>query len=108
MWLMLQQDTPSDYVIGTGEMHTVREFVETAFAMVGLDWRDHVETDPRYFRPAEVEALQADCTKAREELRWFHKTGFHDLVKIMVQAELDTLQKNTLPPRHRAALQGSD
>jgi GDPmannose 4,6-dehydratase len=108
MWLMLQQDTPDDYVIGTGEMHTVREFLEVAFAKVGLDWHDHVETDPRYYRPAEVEALQADCTKAHEKLGWSHKTGFRELVEIMVQAELDALQRSALTPLQRAAIQAGN
>lgn len=91
MWLMLQRDEPSDYVIGTGEMHTVREFLETAFAEVGLDWHKYVETDPRYFRPAEVDALQADATRAREILGWTPRVTFPELVRIMVQAELEDL-----------------
>src|SRR5581483_4899521 len=70
MWLMLQQDRPDDYVIGTGEAHSVREFVAAAFACVNRDWRDHVQIDPRYFRPAEVDYLLADVTKARDELGW--------------------------------------
>jgi GDP-mannose 4,6-dehydratase len=69
MWLMLQQETPDDYVVGTGEAHTVREFVELAFAHAGLDWRDHVELDPRYLRPAEVDYLRADPSKARKGAR---------------------------------------
>ncbi len=91
MWLMLQQDEPEDFVIGTGEMHTVREFLELSFAHLGLDWRDHVETDPRYLRPAEVEALQADPSKARTRLNWRHRVTFAELVKLMVDAELDQL-----------------
>ena len=66
MWLMLQQDEPDDYVIGTGESHSVREFVEAAFAYAGLDWQGYVEIDPRYFRPTEVDFLRAEPTKARE------------------------------------------
>jgi GDPmannose 4,6-dehydratase len=89
MWLMLQQDEPRDYVIGTGEMHSVREFVEVAFAHAGLDWREFVETDPRYLRPAEVVALQADATLARKELGWTHRVGFEELVKLMVDAEME-------------------
>jgi GDPmannose 4,6-dehydratase len=92
MWRMLQQDDPRDYVIGTGETHTVLEFVQSAFAHAGLDWRDQVEIDPRYFRPAEVEALQADPAKARRELGWTHKTGFEDLVRLMVDAELEDIR----------------
>ena len=87
MWLMLQQDKPDDYVIGTGETHSVREFVELAFEHVGLDWREYVEIDPRYYRPADVDALLADPSKARRELGWTHKTGFCELVHLMVDAE---------------------
>jgi len=72
-------------------MHTVREFLEAAFAHAGLDWREHMETDPRYLRPAEVDALQADASLARRELGWSHRVGFHELVGIMVDAEIDDL-----------------
>ncbi|HLK62882.1 MAG TPA: GDP-mannose 4,6-dehydratase [Bryobacteraceae bacterium] len=88
MWLMLQQDEPDDYVIGTGEAHSVREFVEKAFAHVGLDWRDYVAIDPRYERPAEVDYLLADCTKARRQLGWEPKVNFEQLVRLMVDADL--------------------
>jgi GDPmannose 4,6-dehydratase len=88
MWLMLQQPKPDDYVIATGEMHSVREFAETAFALVGLHWRDHVEVDPRYFRPAEVEELCGDPSKAAQVLGWQPKTGFKELVQIMLTADL--------------------
>jgi GDPmannose 4,6-dehydratase len=89
MWLMLQQDTPDDYVIGTGEAHSVREFVETAFARVNLDWRDYVEIDPRYFRPAEVDFLLADATKARRVLGWEPEVTFQELVRLMVDADME-------------------
>jgi len=92
MWLMLQQDSPGDYVIGTGEAHTVREFVELAFAQVDLDWREHVEIDPRYYRPAEVDYLLADCSKARAVLGWEPSVTFRDLVRIMVEADLNSPQ----------------
>ncbi|MCE5310927.1 MAG: GDP-mannose 4,6-dehydratase [Acidobacteriales bacterium] len=95
MWMMLQQSEPDDYAIGTGEMHTVREFLELAFAEVGLDWHDHVETDQRYFRPAEVHALQADASKARRKLGWTHRVDLPELVKIMVGAELDDLARRS-------------
>jgi len=96
MWRMLQQDEPRDYVIGTGEMHTVQEFVEVAFGHVNLDWKEFVELDPRYLRPAEVEALQADASLARTELGWRHRVGFEELVRIMVDAELaDLAQKSS-------------
>jgi GDPmannose 4,6-dehydratase len=91
MWLMLQQDEPEDFVIGTGETHTVREFLDLSFAHLGLDWRDHVENDARYLRPAEVEALQADPSKARARLNWRHRVTFPELVKLMVNAEMDQL-----------------
>ncbi|MBN8731900.1 MAG: GDP-mannose 4,6-dehydratase [Acidobacteria bacterium] len=96
MWRMLQQDTPDDYVIGTGEMHSVREFLDLAFAHVGLDAGNHVEIDPRYLRPAEVDALQADPSKAYSRLGWRHQTSFADLVRIMVDAELDALKRRRL------------
>jgi GDPmannose 4,6-dehydratase len=92
MWLMLQQDEPDDYVIGTGESHSVREFLELAFARAGLDWREFVEIDPRYYRPTEVEYLLADSTKARTRLHWHHRVGFRDLVHIMVDAEMEALK----------------
>ncbi|MEV0806080.1 GDP-mannose 4,6-dehydratase [Micromonospora sp. NPDC050200] len=92
MWLAMQQDEPDDYVIATGEGHTVREFVEAAFAHVGLDWRDFVVTDPAYFRPAEVDALIGDYTKARKSLGWAPKTLFPDLVRLMVEADRQILE----------------
>ncbi|MCC6590816.1 MAG: GDP-mannose 4,6-dehydratase [Bryobacterales bacterium] len=88
MWMMLQQDEPNDYVIGTGEAHSVRDFVEAAFARVNLDWRDYVEIDPRYFRPAEVDYLLADATKAKKDLGWEPMVTFSQLVNIMVDADL--------------------
>jgi GDPmannose 4,6-dehydratase len=96
MWRMLQQESPDDYVIGTGEMHSVREFLDLAFAHVDLDANEHVEIDPRYLRPAEVDALQADPSKAYQRLGWRHKTSFADLVGIMVDAELDSLKRRRL------------
>ena len=95
MWLMLQQEEPDDYVIGTGEMHTVREFLELVLAEVGLDWRDYAETDPRYFRPAEVDALQANTVKAPGKLGWTPRVTFPELVRIMVQAEIDDLAQRS-------------
>ena len=92
MWTMLQQDVPGDYVIGTGESHSVREFAEAAFAHVGLDWRDHVVIDARYLRPAEVDELRADASKARRELGWSPETGFRQLVSMMVDADVGELQ----------------
>ena len=92
MWLMLQQDEPDDYVVGTGEAHTVREFVELAFSFAGLDWQEFVEVDPRYFRPAEVDYLCADPAKARERLGWEPTVALTDLVHIMVEADITELE----------------
>jgi GDPmannose 4,6-dehydratase len=92
MWTMLQQDNPGDYVIGTGESHTVREFAQCAFETADLDWRDHVEVDSRYFRPAEVDHLRADPSTAHEILHWHPTVGFEDLVGIMVRADLEELE----------------
>ncbi|HEX3876032.1 MAG TPA: GDP-mannose 4,6-dehydratase [Bryobacteraceae bacterium] len=91
MWRMLQQEKPGDYVIGTGEMHTVREFLELAFEHLDLDWKEYVESDTRYLRPAEVDALEADPRRAHAELGWRHKLGFRGLVAIMVDAEMAAL-----------------
>ncbi|MGB7265157.1 MAG: GDP-mannose 4,6-dehydratase, partial [Terracidiphilus sp.] len=91
-WMMLQQETPGDYVIGTGEAHSVREFVEEAFNQAGLDWKKYVVVDKRYLRPAEVEFLQADWTKVRETLHWQPTVDFQSLVRIMVQADLKEVE----------------
>jgi GDPmannose 4,6-dehydratase len=91
MWRMLQQDTPRDYVVGSGETHSVRDLVELAFSHVGLDYRKFVVSDPRYYRPAEVDMLLADPSKARRELGWAPKVGFADLVTMMVDADLERL-----------------
>jgi GDPmannose 4,6-dehydratase len=92
MWLMLQQDTPDDYVIATNETHSIREFLELAFGHVGLDWRKHVEIDPRYYRPAEVDLLIGDYGKARRQLGWEPRTKFADLVRLMVEADIQLLK----------------
>ena len=92
MWRMLQQPIADDYVIGTGETHSVQEFAELAFAHVGLDWHRHVTVDPQFVRPAEVDMLQADAAKARAVLGWRPKVGFSDLVMMMVDADLRQLQ----------------
>jgi GDPmannose 4,6-dehydratase len=88
IWLMLQQEAPDDYVIATGETHSVRELVEEAFGYVGLDWQRYVDKDPRYYRPAEVDLLVGDASKARKHLHWEAKTKFTDLVKLMVDADI--------------------
>jgi GDPmannose 4,6-dehydratase len=93
MWLMLQQPEADDYVIATGETHSVREFVEEAFSYAGLDWRDHVLTDPKYFRPSEVDLLIGDATKATRAFGWRPKTTFKQLVRIMVDADMLALEQ---------------
>ena len=92
MWRMLQRDEPDDYVVATGEMHSVRDFLNTAGNHLGLDWEKHVEIDPRYFRPAEVDALCGDASKAREKLGWEPTTSFEELVRIMVDADVKALE----------------
>jgi GDPmannose 4,6-dehydratase len=93
MWLMLQQDEPDDYVVATGETHSVRELLEEAFSYVGLDWHKHVEIDARYYRPAEVDLLIGDPTKAKRKLGWEAKIKFKDLVRLMVDADIETANK---------------
>jgi GDPmannose 4,6-dehydratase len=91
MWLMLQQDEPDDYVIATGEAHSVRELVDVAFARVGLDPESHVRIDPRFLRPAEVEHLVGDASKARDKLGWEPRTSFEEMVQLMVDSDLELL-----------------
>jgi GDPmannose 4,6-dehydratase len=91
MWLMLQQDEADDFVIATGESRSVREFLEEAFSYQGLDWKDYVKIDPRYFRPTEVGDLQGDASKAKKKLGWEPKVKFKELVKLMVDADLRAL-----------------
>ncbi len=100
MWLMLQQDQPDDYVIGTGEQHTPRDFCEAAFAHLGLDWRDYVRVDPKLLRPADVNSLLANASKARHELGWSPRTSFTELVRIMVDADVGRLREQK-PPQAR-------
>lgn len=92
MWLMLQQDHPDDYIIATGETHSVRELVEIAFAYVGLDWKEHVVIDPAFIRPAEVDFLVGDASKARRKLGWRPRVSFRELIEMMVEADLAQLQ----------------
>ncbi len=101
MWLMLQRDAPDDYVIATGEAHSVREFLEEAFSYAGLDWRDHVEIDPKYRRPTEVDVLVGDASKAIRELGWKPKTTFKELVHLMVDADMASA-------KHERRQEGSD
>jgi GDPmannose 4,6-dehydratase len=88
MWLMLQAQEASDYVIATGETHSVREFLDEAFGYLDLDWKQHVEIDPRYFRPTEVDLLLGDASKARKILGWEPKVGFRELIRIMIDHDL--------------------
>ena len=92
MWMMLDAAEPEDYVIATGETHSVREFIEKAFGYLDLDWHKYVEIDPRYFRPAEVDLLLGDASKARRELGWEPKVTFDQLVKLMVDHDLTLAQ----------------
>ena len=93
MWLMLQQDKPDDYVVGTGETHSVRELCEVAFGYLGLDWRKYVVVDPKLFRPADVDLLVADASKARRVLGWEPTVTFEELIKMMVDADLEQLKQ---------------
>ena len=88
MWSMLQQDTPDDYVVATGVSHSVRDFLDVAFAHAGLDWNQHVEIDPKYFRPTEVDVLVGNAAKAHTQLGWQPRVGFEELVRMMVDADL--------------------
>ncbi|MEO0535350.1 MAG: GDP-mannose 4,6-dehydratase [Cyanobacteria bacterium P01_A01_bin.123] len=102
MWLMLQQDAPDDYVVATGETHSIREFLDIAFKHVNIDWQDHVEFDPRYLRPTEVDILIGDPAKAKQKLGWEPSVTFEGLVKLMVDADLEavgvkTSSQNGLP-----------
>ena len=92
MWLMLQQDKPDDYVVATGETHSVREFLEESFTYAGLDWKKYVELDPRYLRPSEVDLLIGDGSKAKRQLNWEPKTKFKELVRLMVDADIQLLK----------------
>ncbi|KAJ6420212.1 hypothetical protein OIU84_030175 [Salix udensis] len=93
MWMMLQQEKPDDYVVATEESHTVEEFLEVAFGYVGLNWKDHVVIDKRYFRPAEVDNLKGDSSKTRKVLGWKPKVGFEQLVKMMVEEDIDLAKR---------------
>jgi len=93
MWLMLHHDKPDDYVIATGEAHTVKEFAEIAFSHVGLDYRDYLISDERFFRPAEVHLLKGDYSKGEKKLGWKPKVRFKKLVQMMVDADIDALKR---------------
>jgi GDPmannose 4,6-dehydratase len=108
MWLMLQQDEPSEYVVATGEEHSVQEFVDLAFERAGLDWKRHVTTDPAFLRPAEVDHLVGDASKARAELGWASRTSFRELVELMVDADLERLSSAGSAPWPRKARPAAD
>ena len=103
MWLMLQQDKPDDYVISTGETHSVEEFLQEAFSYAGVDWKKYVEIDARYFRPTEVDILQGDSRKARRELKWKPKVNFKQLVRMMVDADMALVSRQLYGINHRPA-----
>jgi len=102
MWLMLQQDQPDDYVVATGETHSVREFIEEVFGYLDLDWQQHVEIDARYFRPAEVELLLGDPAQARKRLQWEPKITFKNLARMMTDADWERARKERLLQEHQS------
>jgi GDPmannose 4,6-dehydratase len=93
MWLMLQQERPDDYVVATGETHSVREFLDEVGTVLDMDWQPCVDVDPRYYRPAEVDILQGDASKARRVLGWQPRHSFRDLVRIMTEADLELARR---------------
>ncbi len=95
MWLMMQADVADDYVVATGETHSVREFLDETFGRLDLDWNEHVEIDPRYYRPAEVELLLGDASKARRVLGWEPKVDFKELVRLMVEHDLELARRES-------------
>ncbi len=104
MWLMLQHDNPDDYVIATGETHSIRDLLEESFGYLGLDWRQYVEIDPRYYRPAEVDLLIGDASKAHRILDWKPKVKFKNLIQMMVKADLETLKRVANSQAHGSAI----
>jgi GDPmannose 4,6-dehydratase len=106
IWLMVQQDRPDDFVIATGQTHSVREFLDETFALLELDWHQHVEIDPRYFRPAEVDVLLGDASKAGRVLGWRPTVTFKQLVKMMVEHDLVLAENEQVVRDHRNGKQG--
>ena len=100
MWLMLQQDKPDDYVIATGDTHSVREFLGEVFGYLDLDWQKYVEIDPRYFRPSEVDCLRGDASKARSVLKWEPKVGFKELARMMTEADMEIARREKIIKEH--------
>jgi GDPmannose 4,6-dehydratase len=105
MWLMLQQDKPDDYVVATGETHSVREFVEEVFGYLELDWQKYVEIDPRYFRPSEVDYLEGDASKAKKILKWKQKVDFKCLARMMTDADMKSAERGKIIKDHQEAKQ---
>ena len=103
MWLMLQQEQPDDYVVAMNELYSVRDFCEKTFSRLGLDYRNYVEVDPRYYRPAEVDLLLGDASKARTTLGWKPRTSFEQLVNMMVDRDLDLAKQESLLASHNRA-----
>jgi GDPmannose 4,6-dehydratase len=108
MWLMLQQDEPDDFVIATGETHSVRQVVEAAFSILGLDWERYVRLDPRYLRPTEVDLLLGDSTKARQVLGWNPKVGFRELIEMMVEADWKLARREKLVRENRNLIESGN
>ena len=104
-WLMLQQDKPDDYVVATGESHSVREFVDEVFSHLDLDWQKYVEIDPRYFRPSEVDYLQGDASKAKKVLKWEPKVTFKELARMMTDADMEIAENEKIIKDHQKAKQ---
>jgi GDPmannose 4,6-dehydratase len=100
MWLMLQNDQPKDYVIGTNTTHTVRDVCKVAFKHIGLNWKDHVVTDKRFYRPTEITEIKGDYSLAKKELGWEPKTSFEDLIKMMVDADLKRFENQQYLSSH--------
>jgi GDPmannose 4,6-dehydratase len=100
MWLMLQQERSDDYVIATGETHSVREFLDEVFGYLGLDWQEYVEIDPQYYRPTEVDFLQGDSSKARKILKWEPKVTFKELARIMTDADMKIAENEKILKDH--------
>src|SRR5262249_16623703 len=103
MWLMLQQAKADDYVVATGETHSVREFLDEVFGYLELDWKQHVQVDPKYFRPAEVDLLLGDACKARKVLGWSPKVTFKALAKMMIEADLKLAKRERVVADHQAS-----
>ena len=100
MWMMLQQDKPDDYVVATGETHSVREFLDEVFGYLELDWKDYVEIDPNYFRPTEVDLLLGDAARARKVLGWEPRVSFKDLARMMVDHDMQKAKKEKILKEH--------